>query len=63
MPPYHWWRTVFFLIPAIAVYTIVLGTISLSSSFFDRSGRFAHNCARGCDRSMWQRQIHGQHFL
>ena len=47
MPPYHWWRTVFFLIPAIAVYTIVLGTISLSSSFFDRSGRFAHKCARG----------------
>ena len=23
--PFHWWRTVFFLIPAIAVYTIVLG--------------------------------------
>ncbi len=46
MPPYHWWRTVFFLIPAIAVYTTVLGTISLGSSFFDRSGRFAHKCAR-----------------
>jgi 1-acyl-sn-glycerol-3-phosphate acyltransferase len=46
MPPYHWWRTVFFLIPAIAVYTVVLGTISLGSSFFDRSGRFAHWCAR-----------------
>lgn len=46
MPPFHWWRTVFYLIPAIAVYTIVLGTISLSSSFFDRSGRFAHKCAR-----------------
>lgn len=46
MPPFHWWRTVFFLIPAIAVYTIVLGTISLCSSFFDRSGRFAHSCAR-----------------
>ena len=46
MPPYHWWRTVFFLIPAIAVYTIVLGTISLTSSFVDRSGRFAHKCAR-----------------
>ena len=46
MPPYHWWRTVFFLIPAIAVYTIVLGTISLASSFVDRSGRFAHKCAR-----------------
>jgi len=46
MPPYHWWRTVFFLIPAIAVYTIVLGTISLAYSFVDRSGRFAHKCAR-----------------
>ena len=46
MPPYHWWRTVFFLIPAIAVYTIVLGTVSLASSLFDRSGRFAHKCAR-----------------
>ena len=46
MPPFHWWRTVFYLIPAIAVYTIVLGTLSLSSSFFDRSGRFAHKCAR-----------------
>ena len=29
MPPFHWWRTVFFLIPCIAVYTIVLGTLSL----------------------------------
>jgi 1-acyl-sn-glycerol-3-phosphate acyltransferase len=46
MPPFHWWRTVFFLIPAIGVYTIVLGTISLASSLFDRSGRFAHKCAR-----------------
>lgn len=46
MPPFHWWRTVFFLIPAIAVYTIVLGTVSLGSSLFDRSGRFAHKCAR-----------------
>jgi 1-acyl-sn-glycerol-3-phosphate acyltransferase len=46
LPSYHWWRTVFFLIPAIAVYTIVLGTISLASSLFDRSGRFAHKCAR-----------------
>ena len=46
MPAYHWWRTVFFLIPAIGVYTIVLGTVSLASSLFDRSGRFAHTCAR-----------------
>ena len=25
MPSFHWWRTVFWLIPAISVYTIVLG--------------------------------------
>ena len=24
VPPFHWWRTVVFLIPAISVYTIVL---------------------------------------
>jgi 1-acyl-sn-glycerol-3-phosphate acyltransferase len=46
IPPYHWWRTVFFLIPAISVYTIVLGTASIASSLFDRRGHFAHRCAR-----------------
>ena len=46
IPPYHWWRTVFFLIPAISVYTIVLGTASIVSSLFDRRGYVAHNCAR-----------------
>ena len=46
MPPFDWWRTVFFLIPAIAVYTAVLGTASLFSSLFDRRGHFAHGCAR-----------------
>jgi 1-acyl-sn-glycerol-3-phosphate acyltransferase len=46
IPPYHWWRTVFFLIPAISVYTIVLGAASIVSSLFDSSGRFAHACAR-----------------
>lgn len=46
IPPFHWWRTVFFLIPAIAVYTIVLGTLSIASSPFQRSGFFAHRCAR-----------------
>jgi 1-acyl-sn-glycerol-3-phosphate acyltransferase len=51
-PSYHWWRTVFFLIPAIAVYSIVLGTISVLSSFVDRSGRFAHGLAR-----VWSRLI------
>jgi 1-acyl-sn-glycerol-3-phosphate acyltransferase len=46
IPPYHWWRTVFFLIPAIGVYTIVLGTISILSSFVDSSGDVGHRCAR-----------------
>lgn len=46
MPPFHWWRTVFFLIPAIAIYTIVLGTLSIGSSLFETRGYFAHWCAR-----------------
>jgi 1-acyl-sn-glycerol-3-phosphate acyltransferase len=50
IPPYHWWRTVFFLIPAISVYTIVLGTVSLVSTLFDRTGDFGHRCARAWAR-------------
>ena len=46
IPPFDWWRTVFFLIPVIGVYTIVLGTISILSSFWDRTGDFGHRCAR-----------------
>ena len=46
MLPYHWWRTVFYLIPAITIYTIVLGAASILSSLFDPSGHFAHRCAR-----------------
>jgi 1-acyl-sn-glycerol-3-phosphate acyltransferase len=46
IPPYHWWRTVFFLIPAIGVYTIVLGTTSILSSLVDSSGDAGHWCAR-----------------
>ena len=44
--PFHWWRTVFYLIPAVTLYTVVLGTISLFSTLFDRRGNFAHKCAR-----------------
>jgi 1-acyl-sn-glycerol-3-phosphate acyltransferase len=40
-------KTIFFLIPAISVYTIVFGSISLLSTLFDRSGNFSHRCARG----------------
>jgi 1-acyl-sn-glycerol-3-phosphate acyltransferase len=43
---FDWLRTVFFLVPAISVYTIVLGTVSLVSTVFDRSGNFGHRCAR-----------------
>jgi 1-acyl-sn-glycerol-3-phosphate acyltransferase len=52
IPSFHWWRTVFFLIPAIGAYTILLGSVSLGSSLFDRTGRFAHGCAR-----LWSRLI------
>lgn len=36
----------FFLIPAITVYTVVLGALSLLSSLIDRRGFLAHRCAR-----------------
>lgn len=49
-PPFDWWRTVFFLIPAISLYTIVLGTASLLSTLVDRKGNFAHRCARAWAR-------------
>ena len=46
LPPFDWWRTVFYLIPAVSLYTIVLGATSLASTLFDPSGDFAHRCAR-----------------
>ena len=46
MKPWHWWRTVFFLIPAISLYTIVLGSASLLSTVVDRRGNVGHQCAR-----------------
>ncbi len=52
LPPFHWWRTVFFLIPAISVYTIVLGMMSLIGGLFDSSGRWSHRCAQ-----WWARAI------
>jgi 1-acyl-sn-glycerol-3-phosphate acyltransferase len=45
-PSFHWFRTVFFLIPCISVYTIVLGSLSILSTFVDRRGHVAHWCAR-----------------
>jgi len=50
MKPWHWWRTVFVLIPAISLYTIVLGTISVLSTIVDPSGNFGHGCARAWSR-------------
>ena len=50
MRPFHFWRTVLYLIPAVSLYTIVLGTISLLSSVCDRSGDFGHKCARAWAR-------------
>ena len=50
LPPFHWWRTVFWLIPAISVYTAVLGSVSLTSMLVDRRGRTAHRCARAWSR-------------
>ncbi len=46
LPPFHWWRTVFFLIPVIGIATIVLGTLSLLAGLFDRRGFRAHTCAQ-----------------
>ena len=46
LPPFDWWRTVFYLIPAVTLYTIVLGTASLVSTLFDTTGDFGHRCAR-----------------
>ncbi len=46
LPSYHWWRTVFWLIPLISVYTVILGAASLASMLVDRRGHVAHRCAR-----------------
>ena len=46
VPSFHLLRTVFWLIPAIAVYTIVLGTMSMVSTMLGGHGQFAHRCAQ-----------------
>ena len=68
IPPFHWWRTVFFLIPAVALYTIVLGTLSLATTLVDRSGDAGHWCARSWARLiLWTTgvrvQVHGVEHL
>jgi 1-acyl-sn-glycerol-3-phosphate acyltransferase len=47
-----WWRTVFYLIPAVSLYTVVLGAVSLVSTFFDRTGDTGHRCARAWSRAI-----------
>ncbi len=46
----HGWpsrfRSYFIIDPLIWAYTLILGTLSLLSSFFDRNGRIQHNFAR-----------------
>jgi len=52
VPPFRWWWTVLVLVPAIAFYTIVMGTASLIGGLFDSRGRWAHGCAQ-----IWARLI------
>ncbi len=51
-PPFDWWRTVLVLIPAVTLYTIAFGVLSLASSPFDRRGRFPHRCAQWWSRAI-----------
>jgi len=46
----HFWRTVLFLIPAIGAYTVAFGAMSIASSFVEKTGYFAHWCARTWSR-------------
>ncbi|MGH9523257.1 MAG: lysophospholipid acyltransferase family protein [Terriglobales bacterium] len=41
-----WTRSIFFFDPLIYVYTVILGSLSLLSSLFDRDGRVQHGFAR-----------------
>lgn len=45
LPPFHWWRTVFWLIPVVAAYTVALGVLSLVASLLGNPS-FAHRCAQ-----------------
>ena len=46
VPSFHLLRTVFWLIPLIAIYTTALGTMSMASTLLGGHGRFAHRCAQ-----------------
>jgi 1-acyl-sn-glycerol-3-phosphate acyltransferase len=47
-----WVRSIFVLVPVIYLYTVIMGTLSLLSSFFDKGGRMQHWFAR-----TWSRMI------
>jgi 1-acyl-sn-glycerol-3-phosphate acyltransferase len=46
VPPFRWWWTTFVLVPSIAIYTIVMGTLSLLAGLVDARGVWAHQCAQ-----------------
>lgn len=50
VPPFHWWRTVFVLIPLIGLATIGLGVLSLASGLVSGTGHAAHRCAQWWSR-------------
>ena len=57
LPPFHWWRTVFFLIPAVATYTIVLGIVSLIVGVCSTPAAGWRTGARSCGRRrLWSRR-------
>ena len=51
-------RSLLFSIPLIALATIVMGTLSLAASFFDRSGNSQHAIAR-----VWARMLLAVSFI
>jgi len=53
-----WLRSVLFTIPIISLHTIVMGSLSLIGSLFERQGRFQHACAR-----IWSRLILATSFV
>src|SRR5260370_38595194 len=66
----HGWpsrlRSYFILAPLIWAYTIILGTVSLSCSLFDRNGRIQHKLARlwswlGLETILWPGKVTGMH--